>query len=80
MLKIVKNTHIIEDNGKVHFAHLLWALASSIHGTDMGSTPIETLVGIAKTLYRKYPTLGLNIKSRQSLSKLYEPEDTTKEA
>ena len=62
MLKIVKNTHIIEDEGKVHFAHLLWALASSIHGTDMKNENVDTLDNIAKSLHRRYPTLGLNVK------------------
>ena len=75
MLKIVKNTHITEHDGMVHFAHLLWALASSIHGTDMRETaPIETLSVIAKTLHRRYPTLGIKVKQAKSLSRLYEPD------
>lgn len=58
LLRIIEAFNIRDYHGWVHFAEVLWVLASTVSGADMrNATHCEPLMKIYKDLYSKYPEL-----------------------
>jgi len=58
LLKIITAFDIVDHNGTVHFAEVLWVLAGTVSGTEMDkAVPCDAILAIAKNLPRKFPDL-----------------------
>jgi voltage-dependent calcium channel L type alpha-1D len=63
LLRIIEAFNIRDYHGWVHFAEVLWVLASTVSGADMrNATHCEPLRKIYKDLYSKYPELPVVFK------------------
>mmetsp|Transcript_12403 Transcript_12403/g.1857 ORF Transcript_12403/g.1857 Transcript_12403/m.1857 type:complete len:91 (+) Transcript_12403:3956-4228(+) len=59
MIRIIDAFNIRDHDGTVHFAEVLWVLASTVSGADMSDTiPCDTMRSIYKSLPRKFPDLN----------------------